>query len=129
MKKIIFFLFVGVFLIHAQEKVKVILEVISPPLEDTTKIYVAGNVNELGGWRPDKVKLDNNGNKIWSKKFDITKGTRLEYKFTKGNWATEALGSDSSVPQNSVLIADRDTTVSVTIFNYEKRDLISIISR
>jgi predicted alpha/beta superfamily hydrolase len=121
MKKIIFSLFVIVTLLNAQEKVKITLEVISPALEDTSKIYVAGNVDELGGWKPNKVMLDNNGNKIWSKKFEITKGTRLEYKFTKGSWANEALGSDSSVPQNSVLVANQDTTVLITIFNWRDK--------
>lgn len=45
----------------------------------------------------------------------------IEYKFTKGSWATEALGSDSSVPQNSVLVINRDTTVLVTIFNWRDK--------
>ncbi|MCX6175027.1 MAG: alpha/beta hydrolase-fold protein [Ignavibacteriales bacterium] len=121
MKNFFVLLVLSLSLLNAQEKVKVTLEVISPTLEDTTKIYVAGNVDELGGWRPDKVMLDTYGNKIWSKKFEISKGTRLEYKFTKGSWATEALGSDSSVPQNSVLVANRDTTVSITIFNWRDK--------
>ena len=121
MKKIIFSLFVIATLLNAQEKVKITLEVISPALDDTTKIYVAGNVDELGGWKPDKVMLDYSGNKTWRKIFEIVKGTRLEYKFTKGSWATEALGSDSSIPQNSVLVANRDTTVLVTIFNWRDK--------
>lgn len=121
MKKIMLFLFVVVSLLDAQEKVKIKLEVISPTLDDTSKIYIAGNVEELGGWNPDKIMLEYNGTKIWSRKFEIIKGTRLEYKFTKGSWATEALGSDSSVPPNSVLAVNRDTTVSVTIFNWRDK--------
>ena len=119
--EIIFSLCIVVTFLNAQEKVRVKLEVISPTLDDTSKIYIAGNVDELGGWNPGKIILEYNGTKIWSRKFEIAKGTRLEYKFTKGSWATEALGSDSSVPQNSVFVANRDTTVSVTIFNWRDK--------
>lgn len=121
MRKIILFLFVVASLLNAQEKVRVNLEVISPTLDDTSKIYIAGNVEELGGWNPNKIILEYIGAKIWSKKIEIVKGTRLEYKFTKGSWATEALGSDSSIPQNSVLVVNRDTTVSATIFNWRDK--------
>jgi len=121
MKKIILFLFIVVSLLDAQEKVRVNLEVISPTLDDTSKIYIAGNIEKLGGWNPNKIMLEYKGAKIWSRQFEIVKGTRLEYKFTKGSWATEALGSDSSIPQNSVLVVNQDTTVSATIFNWRDK--------
>ncbi len=100
---------------------KVILEVISPTLDDTAKVYVSGNSEILGSWKPDLVMLNNVGNKTWKKSFQIPKGFRMEYKFTKGSWSTEALGSDSSVPQNSVLVAGKDTTVVVTIMNWRDK--------
>ncbi|TSA27217.1 MAG: histidine kinase [Ignavibacteriales bacterium] len=121
MKNLFVLLVLSLSLLNAQDKVKITLKVISPPLDDTSKIYVAGNIEELGDWQPDKVLLDNEGNTIWSKKFEIVKSSRLEYKFTKGSWATEALGNDSSVPQNSILVANRDTTVSVTILNWRDK--------
>jgi len=40
--------------VFSQQKVKVTLEVISPPLDDSVKIYVAGNIEELGNWNPAK---------------------------------------------------------------------------
>jgi predicted alpha/beta superfamily hydrolase len=79
---------------------------------------VAGNHSELGNWRADKVELNFCGNKKWSSEFVFEKGERLEYKFTKGNWATEALGNDSSIPQNTVLVVNNDTTVLSTILNW-----------
>jgi predicted alpha/beta superfamily hydrolase len=111
---IVFLIFGG---ITAQTS-KVKLEVVSPNLHDTTKIFVAGNHSELGNWRADKVELNFCGNKKWSSEFVFEKGERLEYKFTKGNWATEALGNDSSIPQNTVLVVNNDTTVLSTILNW-----------
>ena len=121
MKKKFFLLaLVLVFNIHAQT-VNVLIKVISPTLEDTSKVFISGNTEEFGNWNPGAVLLDNVGNKTWAKKFRISKGVRLEYKFTKGSWATEALGNDSSVPQNYVLIANSDTTIDVTIVNWRDK--------
>lgn len=119
-KYLLLLIIVWAFNLNAQT-VKVILEVISPTLNDTAKVFVAGNSDELGNWKPDLVMLDNVGNKTWKKSFQIPKGFRMEYKFTKGSWDKEALGSDSSVPQNSVLVASKDTTVVVTIMNWRDK--------
>ena len=104
--------------IYTQEQVKVKLTVIAPNLIDTAKVFVSGNIAALGNWHPGQIKLERVENKIWSTTFNVEKGTRLEFKFTKGSWATEALGSDSSVPQNTVVIPTHDTTVVSTIFNW-----------
>ena len=112
---LLFFTFASLF---AQEKVKVTLEVFSPTLNDTSKIYVSGNLEELGNWGPDQVILEKKEKNIRIKTIEVPKGSRLAYKFTKGSWLTEALADDFSLPQNYVLTADRDTAVSVTILNW-----------
>jgi len=121
MKKLLVLLvLIMVFNIHAQT-VNVLIRVISPALDDTSRVFISGNIEEFGNWNPGIVQLDNMGYKIWSKKFRLPKGIRVEYKFTKGSWSTEALGNDSSVPQNSVLITNSDTTVVVTIMNWRDK--------
>jgi len=102
----------------SQEKVNITLNVVSPTLDDTSKIYVSGNLKVLGSWQPNKILLNKVSKEIRSITVSVDKGARLEYKFTKGSWATEALGSDSSVPQNTVLVANKDTTILATIFNW-----------
>lgn len=122
MKRTIFIVLITVSIsAFAQEKINITLQVEAPTLSDSESVYVAGNIEELGSWNPGKVILDKKNNKSWRKTIEVIKGTRLEYKFTKGSWATEALGSDSSVPQNSVLVINRDTTVLVTIFNWRDK--------
>ncbi len=122
MKQILlFWAFFMVTIISAQEKIKVTFEVISPEQNDSVKIYIAGNIKELGSWNPAKIRMEYNNNKNWSKTIEVVKGTRLEYKFTKGSWANEALGNDSSVPQTLVLTANKDTTVQKTILNWRDK--------
>ncbi|PKL83108.1 MAG: histidine kinase [Ignavibacteriae bacterium HGW-Ignavibacteriae-3] len=118
---LIIFLLITSVSVFPQQKVKVTLEVIAPALDDSAGIYVTGNLKELGEWRPDRVMLDRKEKGLWVKSIEVLKGTRLEYKFTKGSWENEALGSDSSVPQNSVLIANNDTTVQKIILNWRDK--------
>lgn len=118
MKKSILIAMLFSAILYSQDKVKVTLNVITPTLDDTSKIYVSGNNKALGGWQPNKVLLTKTTKDIWSTTVEVDKGARLEFKFTKGSWATEALGSDSSIPQNTVIVASKDTTVLATIFNW-----------
>jgi predicted alpha/beta superfamily hydrolase len=119
-KLLVLFIFILGINLYGQT-VNVLIKVISPTIDDTSQVFIAGNIEEFGNWNPGIVLLDNMGNKTWSKKFRVPKGFRLEYKFTKGSWATEALGSDSSVPQNSVLIANSDTSFDITIMNWRDK--------
>ena len=119
-KLLVLFIFILGINLYGQT-VNVLIKVISPTIDDTSQVFIAGNIEEFGNWNPGIVLLDNMGNKTWSKKFRVPKGFRIEYKFTKGSWATEALGSDSSVPQNSVLIANSDTSFDITIMNWRDK--------
>ncbi len=101
--------------ITAQEKTKVTFEVIAPSLKLTDKIYIVGNQPEVGNWNPQSVEMESKGNYVWQKTISIAKGTRIEYKFTKGSWATEALGENGTVPSNSYLNANSDTLISKKI--------------
>lgn len=122
MKNFLFILFVIVnSIFFAQEKVKVTLELIAPTLDDTTKVFVAGNIEPLGLWRADKIQMKKISKEKWIYEFEIEKGTQVEYKFTKGSWQTEALGNDLSIPRNNILIAEKDTTVSKTILNWRDK--------
>lgn len=121
MKKLYTILIYFFGIILPAQTINVTLEVISPTLSDSSKVYVSGNSEELGNWQPDRVMLDNVGNKTWRRKLQIPKGFRMEFKFTKGSWDTEALGSDSSIPPNTVLTADKDTVIVLTIMNWRDK--------
>lgn len=112
------FLFLSTLNLFSQELINVTFNVNAPGIDDTAKIYIVGNVAELGNWQPNLVALEKIGIENWSRTFQLPKNFRLEYKFTKGSWTTEALGTDATIPRNSILIANNDTTVSSTISNW-----------
>ena len=92
MKRILSVLmFIASLPIYSQERINVTFRVEAPTLNDSDKVYIVGNAEEIGNWNPGKVALEKISNKIWQKTLGFTKGARIEYKFTKGNWQTEAL--------------------------------------
>ncbi len=61
-------------------------------------LYIAGNIEALGNWIPNKVRLHDDsshgdmqsGDGIWTLEIRVTSGTQIEYKFTnsgkEGEW-------------------------------------------
>lgn len=61
--------------------------------EGTGPVYITGSTPELGPWNPRGARMAVDGNtRIYA--FKAAPGTVLEYKFTLGSWATEALGTN-----------------------------------
>ncbi len=114
-------IFVALLPIYSQEKINVTFRIETPTLSDSNKVYIAGNTEEIGSWNPGKVALEKISNKLWQKTLRFTQGTIIEYKFTKGNWQTEALKDDATVPPNSVLKVEHDTTINVAINNWRDK--------
>lgn len=120
-KKLFLLVLCLAFSIHAQEKVNVTFHVDAPTLNDSDKVFIVGNVPELGMWNPNRVELEKTSKGNFQRSIIFNKGIRIEYKFTKGNWQTEALRADSTIPQNAVLVVNRDTTVNVVIKNWRDK--------
>jgi enterochelin esterase-like enzyme len=89
-------------------------------------IYITGNVSELGNWNPAEVILEKVSVSSWQKSILFKRGTALEFKFTKGSWNTEALNPDSTMPGNSVLKVEHDTTIKVSITNWRDISIVKI---
>lgn len=122
MKRIFLILiFVATLPIYSQEKINVTFRIETTTLSDSDRVFVVGNTEEIGNWNPGKVALEKISNKLWQKTLSFTKGTRIEYKFTKGNWQTEALKDDATVPSNAVLKVEHDTTISLVINNWRDK--------
>jgi predicted alpha/beta superfamily hydrolase len=97
-----------------QEKT-VVFQVYSPDLPDTTQVFIAGSLAELGSWNPSKTSMQSEGNHHWSKKISVREGTSIEYKFTLGSWDREAADANGLPLQNFNLAVKDDTTVIHTI--------------
>ena len=87
----------------------------SPDLPDNSRVYITGNIPDLGNWDPSKVPMNFEGNHRWSKKIIVYDTLSIEYKFTKGSWDREAVDDNGNPYQNFVLNAITDTTMEINI--------------
>ena len=84
-------------------------------LDDSSSVYITGNDVKLGEWDPALIKLNKENENLWKIELSFPAGTKLEYKFTLGEWDMEALNDNRETPNNSQIIVEKDTTVSVII--------------
>ena len=86
----------------------------------TGPVYLAGNLAELGPWRPDGLAMRGTGRER-TVPLTAPPGTALEYKFTLVSWDREALGAAGTVPPNYQLHLEHDTLVTHEVAGF-KRD-------
>ncbi|RMG66521.1 MAG: hypothetical protein D6715_06640, partial [Calditrichaeota bacterium] len=94
---------------------QVTLEAVPRKLPERESVYVTGNLPALGDWDPGAVRMqpDEAGN--WRLRFSVREGTLVEFKFTRGNWDTEAVGQEGIAIGNTSLKVNFDTRLQVTI--------------
>jgi hypothetical protein len=92
--------------------------------EGTDTIYLAGNLPQLGPWRPDGLALmGGGGGRERVGQITVPRGVAFEYKFTLGSWDREALSPAGTVPPNHQLVLERDTLVIHEITGFERDSL------
>ncbi len=74
-------------------------------------VFIAGNQDNIGRWRPEKTPLFFTTDSSWGRTFYFSPGTDLRYKFTLGRWGTEALTSAGAVPEPWRIRVTGDTTI------------------
>ena len=79
--------------------------------EGTGTVYLAGNIPQLGPWRPDTFAMEGSGRERVAR-LTVPRGTQLEYKFTLGSWDSEALNDSGTAPPNNRLQVDGDVEAS-----------------
>lgn len=121
MKKFLFFLLTAAAL-FAQNR-SVTFRVVAPSIMQGERVFIAGNQTRLGDWSPGGVALEEIAPKIFEVKVSFSAGTKLEYKFTKGSWETEAMYKKGVIPQNFELQVEKDTVVEYNISLWKDKDL------
>jgi len=90
-------------------------------IDSTSRIFITGNQWQLSKWNPGRTALKNIDTNQWSISINFTKGTEIEYKFTRGSWVAEPVDKWSKPFQNFKLLIKGDTTV-IHEFQYWKDD-------
>lgn len=107
----------------SKEFVSITIE-ITPP--STTmpdeQIYITGNNDVFRNWTPGEVPLSKQPNGNWSRTFQLPKDDRIAFKFTKGNWETEAVSKEGFVLKNFEYKVEKSDTIHFILENW--KDLV-----
>ena len=101
------------------------LEITVTVPDDTDEVYVTGNMPQLGPWSPGEYLMQGEG-KERTAVLDIPRGTGLEYKFTLGSWAREAVDDDRKPLANFRLVVDRSQAVHHDITGFKPDPMIFV---
>lgn len=110
-----FLMIIGGLSFAQTDSVKVKFVVVDFNLSSSENVYITGNNEKLGNWNPNKTALHRINDSTCTLELFFPKNKTVEYKFTKGSWASEALNSDSTAPPNYKLKIEKDTMLVYNI--------------
>lgn len=62
------------------------------PLPVGQQVFISGNIDPLGNWQADGFPLTRLDDNLWSGYTVIKPGMEVEFKITRGTWASEESG-------------------------------------
>lgn len=98
--------------LNAQHKINVLFKVIVHSRQDTAQIYITGSTDILGNWNPAAIPMIKTDTTTWEKSLKFSAGKAIEFKITRGSWGNERLNDDETIPANTVLKVENDTTIT-----------------
>ena len=99
----------------------VTLELIAPSLPDSTTVFVAGSLPQLGNWNPGAVRLTPRGDHVWRLNLVLDRTVSFEYKYTLGTWEREAADAAGAPTRNLAARPAADTTITTTVGRWTDR--------
>ncbi len=101
---------------HQLPERTVTIRVLSKTVPSDARIYIAGNIDQLGNWNPGAVPAEQQSDSVWEKMFRIKEGTNLEFKITRGSWRAEEMDLRGvQYGFNHTIIVSNDTIVTIPV--------------
>ena len=106
--------------IETQQKVTVVLRVKVPEAGsaggEETKIFVAGNTDALGQWRPDGLQLQRIDALTYEGEFTADLGSEIEFKITQGMWEkVEQASNGADIPNRKLKLERSMPQEAITV--------------
>lgn len=112
MKRLCLLLLLNIFSVFGQELTTIKVSV--PNKED--EVFIVGNQESLGNWQPDKVKMNKTSD--YEREISLNLKIPTEFKFTRGNWESEAIVLDYQIGK-SIFIANSHSDTKFIIENWK----------
>lgn len=71
------------------------------PLSVGEQVFITGNQEMLGRWKPDAYPLTRMADLVWQGTATVPAEEAVEYKVTRGSWDTEEVTAAGILPSNS----------------------------
>ena len=95
--------------------------ILSDSLATSDTLFITGNDKRLGNWQPGAALMTKINDRQWQIKIKLPLNKRIEYKFTRGDWATEEALADGTIPGNKSFIVLKNDTINHQIQNWRDR--------
>ena len=94
----------------------VTIRVCSASVPPNSRLFVPGNIDQLGNWNPGAILLDQRADTLWEKTFRVRAGTNVEFKITRGSWRTEEMDPRGiQYVSNHAFRVSSDTLITVPV--------------
>ena len=88
---------------------------VPPNTPATAKLFLAGNQDLFGPWKPNQFQLNKLPDGTFQAEASFPVGTSIEYKLTRGSWASVEKSPSGAEIQNRTLRVEKDAVVRVDI--------------
>ena len=105
--------------IFSQQK-KILIKAKVDNLPANSSVHITGNTDELGNWN-FMQGMEKKQENIWQKEVFAKVGDTLQFKFTRGDWSSEAVDSTGMEFPNFVYVVKNDTALVYEIPNWRDK--------
>ncbi len=123
LKLLMLFLLFAIYSRNSKAEEQEIIFIVTLPdsLATSDTLYITGNADQLGNWKPDAVPLKQKNKTTYQLKINLPLNANIEYKFTRGSWQKEEALTDGTIPGNKYLTVTKNQTITHHIQHW--RDL------
>jgi predicted alpha/beta superfamily hydrolase len=101
--------------LHAETViVKFVVSTRQPVAEEDT-LYLAGNTETLGNWKPSGLALNRKTATSFEKDVQLQLGETTEFKITRGTWETVEKNADGNEISNRIEVVKKETEIVVIV--------------
>ncbi len=94
------------------------LQITAQVPEGTPAVYLAGNLDALGPWRPDGLRMEGSGTERTAE-VEVPTGYTFEYKFTLGTWPRQAVDADgNNLPNYRTVATNENASITQTVTDF-----------
>ena len=83
-----------------------------------SKLYIAGNIDEFGPWQPNAFELSPLADGKYEASLDIPVGTRIQYKLTRGSWASVEKSIEGAEIKNRTVTISGPQTIEISVASW-----------